>query len=186
MYLQTDAWDPSRQEWAALWQLCGSWPGWIWPSTPHACSSVHTRLERRVNSQTSSSVPSTANKGKPTIKNILTLMNMKSQAYQWVSTPGRDGTSRRDDGGWHMSCDKPNSWQRAWRFRSACNIKTIPLIQKANCTSEINKNRWEATMSPSPHLTLTSILDKNCWGCICHSEMTCLWMTVETALLKIL
>lgn len=53
--------------------------------------------------------------------------NLKITAYQWVSTPGRDGTSQMDVEGWHMSYDKPNSWQRAWRLRCACNISTLGL-----------------------------------------------------------
>lgn len=64
----------------------------------------------------------------------------KFKTYQWVSTPGRDGTSRRDDGGWHMSCDKPNSWQRAWRLRCACNIvdkKSISI--NWDCKGQLHK-----------------------------------------------
>lgn len=116
-YLRTDAWGPSHPESAALWQLCEFWPGWTWPSTPHACSSAHTRLKTGVKLSPASTTHSF-------------LADTLMKTYQWASTPGRDGISRRAGGGWHKSCCKPNSWQRAWRLIWACNKFHVNTFQK--------------------------------------------------------
>lgn len=61
--------------------------------------------------------------------------------YQWALTPGQDGTSQRDGGGWRMSCDKPSSWQRAWRLRCAYNSKpTIFILPILQLFSNLNLN----------------------------------------------
>lgn len=66
--------------------------------------------------------------------------SVNETTYQWALTPGQDGTSQRVGGGWRMSCDKPSSWQRAWRLRCAYNSKTVFILPILQLFSNLNLN----------------------------------------------